>query len=170
MKFESTNTKIFPFISIAFLILVDQLSKYLVRHGGGFYICNPDIAFSIGLPAMLFWIVWIIIILTLTILLSSDFKVQISNQYQNLKSKKFDIWILDLIWNNLSFDIWILKNYNFGLVLLLSGALSNILDRLYFSCVIDFIKLPYWPVFNLADTFIVIGVILTVLSVYKNKT
>jgi lipoprotein signal peptidase len=39
------------------------------------------------------------------------------------------------------------------------------LDRLYFGCVIDFIKLPYWPYFNLADTFIAIGVILTVVQI-----
>lgn len=48
------------------------------------------------------------------------------------------------------------------LALVLAGAFSNMLDRLYFGCVIDFIKLPFWPVFNLADIFIVLGVIMLI--------
>jgi signal peptidase II len=42
--------------------------------------------------------------------------------------------------------------------LLAGGALSNLVDRLRAGFVTDFIHLHHWPIFNLADTFIVIGV------------
>ncbi len=48
-------------------------------------------------------------------------------------------------------------------VIILAGAISNLIDRLIFGGVIDFIQLHigtwYWPTFNVADTFIVGGVI-----------
>lgn len=47
-----------------------------------------------------------------------------------------------------------------GWVLLLSGATSNFFDRWFFGCVIDFIDLGFWPLFNLADTFIFLGFVL----------
>lgn len=43
--------------------------------------------------------------------------------------------------------------------LLLGGALGNIVDRLREGAVIDFVKLPYWPPFNVADSAIVVGVV-----------
>ena len=45
-----------------------------------------------------------------------------------------------------------------GLILILSGALGNLIDRLWFGYVIDFIDLRVWPVFNVADSCITIGV------------
>lgn len=50
------------------------------------------------------------------------------------------------------------------LMLIFSGALSNIIDRLYFGCVIDFIDLKFWPVFNLADVYITIGGIMLIFN------
>jgi len=40
----------------------------------------------------------------------------------------------------------------------MSGALGNMIDRLRFGYVVDFIDLRFWPVFNLADIVINIGV------------
>jgi signal peptidase II len=52
----------------------------------------------------------------------------------------------------------------FGQFLLLSGALGNLLDRAQYGYVVDFIDVHYqnyyWPVFNVADSLIFIGVIL----------
>jgi len=44
-----------------------------------------------------------------------------------------------------------------ALVLILAGGISNFVDRIYFGCVIDFIDLKFWPIFNPADIFISIG-------------
>ncbi len=51
-----------------------------------------------------------------------------------------------------------------GLGLILGGALGNLADRVRFGYVVDFIDVRWWPVFNLADSCIVIGVILLVVT------
>jgi len=43
--------------------------------------------------------------------------------------------------------------------LILGGAAGNLIDRIFISHVIDFIDFRIWPVFNLADSAITIGVI-----------
>jgi signal peptidase II len=45
-----------------------------------------------------------------------------------------------------------------GLGLILGGSTSNLLDRIRLGHVTDFLDVRYWPAFNLADTFIVVGV------------
>jgi signal peptidase II len=44
--------------------------------------------------------------------------------------------------------------------LLLGGALGNVIDRIREGAVVDFIKLPHWPAFNVADSAITIGVLM----------
>jgi signal peptidase II len=46
----------------------------------------------------------------------------------------------------------------FSLGLQLGGALGNLLDRLRMGYVIDFLDFKFWPIFNLADSAIVVGV------------
>lgn len=48
----------------------------------------------------------------------------------------------------------------FSLGLQLGGALGNLLDRLARGYVVDFIHFKFWPVFNVADSCIVVGVAL----------
>ena len=43
--------------------------------------------------------------------------------------------------------------------LLTGGALGNLFDRLVHGAVTDFIKLPFWPAFNVADMAITVGVL-----------
>lgn len=45
-----------------------------------------------------------------------------------------------------------------SLGLLIGGSVSNLVDRIRLGHVTDFIDVRYWPAFNLADSFIVIGV------------
>ena len=45
-----------------------------------------------------------------------------------------------------------------ALGLLVGGSLSNLIDRIRLGHVTDFLDLRFWPAFNLADTFIVVGV------------
>jgi len=134
MKNTFLNKK-FLFLIFAFLVFIDQLSKYLVRHFDGFYICNSGISFGIQLPEFLFWIFWIIII---------------------------SILIYYILRNTLSFIAFLLS-------LILAGALSNVIDRLFFGCIVDFIDLKFWPIFNLADIFISLGTIGIIILILKSK-
>lgn len=53
-----------------------------------------------------------------------------------------------------------------ALGLLAGGILGNLIDRLRFGAVTDFLEVPLWPAFNLADAFIVAGVALTIMSFF----
>lgn len=57
--------------------------------------------------------------------------------------------------------------------MVLGGGLGNLIDRVFRSTggrVVDFIDLHVWPVFNVADSFIVIGVVLLlILSVRADR-
>ncbi len=57
-----------------------------------------------------------------------------------------------------------------GLVLILSGAISNLIDRLKYGFVIDYIDLTWFTVFNLADTMITFGVILYLIAAFNEKS
>ena len=59
------------------------------------------------------------------------------------------------------------KQYSLGLSFLIAGALGNLIDRLYFGFIRDFIDFKIWPIFNLADLFNIIGVILILYKIYK---
>jgi len=50
-----------------------------------------------------------------------------------------------------------------GLALIEGGILGNLIDRIRYGSVIDFLNFHVWPVFNLADSCIVAGVILCLL-------
>ncbi len=41
---------------------------------------------------------------------------------------------------------------------MIGGSVSNLADRVRLGHVTDFLDFRYWPAFNLADSFIVIGV------------
>ncbi|MDI6894906.1 MAG: signal peptidase II [Bacillota bacterium] len=51
--------------------------------------------------------------------------------------------------------------------LVVGGALGNLLDRMSTGLVTDFLDFRVWPVFNLADTFIVAGAGLLILSLVR---
>mgnify|MGYP001104891373 CR=1 FL=1 len=57
----------------------------------------------------------------------------------------------------------------FSLGLILGGALGNLIDRLRFGFVIDFLDFRIWPVFNLADSGVCIGGILMVFFLLKKR-
>ena len=54
-----------------------------------------------------------------------------------------------------------------SLALVLSGAIGNIIDRLFRGYVVDFFEFTFfeWPVFNVADIYVVVGVILLALMI-----
>lgn len=65
------------------------------------------------------------------------------------------------------------KLEKFFLLLIIGGASGNLFDRLYYSSVIDFIDISYanfhWFIFNVADIFISIGVIMLIILEIINK-
>jgi len=58
-----------------------------------------------------------------------------------------------------------------SLTMILSGAIGNLIDRVMNGFVVDFIDIHYqdfyWPIFNFADIFISIGVLLLVVVDWK---
>jgi len=56
-----------------------------------------------------------------------------------------------------------------GFALVLGGAAGNLVDRLRLGWVIDFIDLRVWPVFNVGDTAITVGVTLLFLHRFLNR-
>jgi len=56
-----------------------------------------------------------------------------------------------------SLDNWLAWT---GLGLVLGGTIGNLIDRLRLGYVTDFIDFGFWPAFNLADSAIVVGVII----------
>ncbi len=50
---------------------------------------------------------------------------------------------------------------------ILGAAIGNLIDRLIFGHVIDFLDFRIWPVFNIADSFITVSVIFFVIYFWK---
>ena len=67
-------------------------------------------------------------------------------------------------------EVWLA----YGLVLLLGGAVGNLIDRIWLGKVIDFLQWPwsgaYFPAFNLADAAITLGVIFLLWDSIKTPT
>jgi signal peptidase II len=57
-----------------------------------------------------------------------------------------------------------------GLALIAGGALGNVIDRLRFGCVVDYLDFyivehwPHWPAFNVADAAITVGAVLLIVD------
>ncbi|MGE0268982.1 MAG: signal peptidase II [Candidatus Omnitrophota bacterium] len=49
------------------------------------------------------------------------------------------------------------RTYIVGFTLILAGAIGNLIDRIMYGYVIDFIDVRFWPVFNIADSAITVG-------------
>lgn len=58
--------------------------------------------------------------------------------------------------------------------LILGGALGNVIDRIYFGYVVDFLDVYYgsyhWPTFNIADSAIVVGAVILVIDSFVHKS
>lgn len=135
--YENRFQKISYGFFLLLLMLIDQLSKYLIRVNGGFYICNRNLAFGLSFP--------VILIIAAVI-----------------------IFLLVIYYYKSSLKNWAKLN-SVPILLIVSGAASNIIDRINYGCVVDFIDLRFWPVFNLADVFITAGAIILTVNIIKHK-
>lgn len=148
---------IFFYVLVGFVVFIDQLSKFLALQ----YLSpqdsvilipqvldltlvrNPGVAFGLfsGSAPLLFTVITVSLV----------FLFLIANRSHSSAAhgtSTADRWALSLI---------------------LGGAVGNWIDRLRFAAVIDFIDFRIWPVFNLADTAITIGVALYFIRVLITK-
>ena len=127
-------------IGVFLLVITDQLLKYKIRHLSGFYICNQGISFGFSITTLIFWFIF------------SVFLSLILFYFYYLKNE------------GLLTPLFLLS-----FLLIFGGAFSNAIDRLLAGCVIDFININFlsFPVFNLADIFIFIGISLLSLLLFK---
>jgi signal peptidase II len=133
------------------VIVLDQLTKYLMKERLSFgetvkvtpffdlvLVYNPGAAFSF-LSTASGWQRWFFVALALSI----------------------SSWLLVLIRRHAR-ESWLPLSF----VLILGGALGNVIDRLLYGAVIDFLYFHAgrygWPAFNIADSAITIGVCLLV--------
>lgn len=91
----------------------------------------------------------------------------------------FDFYLLGIIYVAvilflIFYSVGLYRRGRSGLIfcaaLMVAGAASNFLDRLYFGSVIDYIDLKYYSVFNLADAMIFLGVVGLLWDNFKKKT
>ena len=53
--------------------------------------------------------------------------------------------------------------------LVIGGAIGNFIDRIRLGYVIDFIDFKFWPVFNFADIWIVVGCFLMIITLFRKE-
>lgn len=127
------------------LICLDQLSKYLVLHIEETISITDFFRFktvaNTGIAFSLPVPQWIIVPLTIII------SVYLAKLLQNPTTSKYE---------------------TIGFCLILSGALGNLIDRVFKGHVIDFLSFWSFPIFNLADCFISIGIAILIVFEIKN--
>ena len=93
-------------------------------------------------------------------LLSSD------SPYAPLLLSAFALGVAGLLvyWIQKEKNVWMRR----GLALILGGAIGNVIDRIRFGAVVDFLDFYlgdyHWPAFNIADSAICIGVAILLCS------
>lgn len=60
-------------------------------------------------------------------------------------------------------------SFEVSLGLLIGGIFGNLVDRIFFGYVRDFINLDFWPTFNLADAVMFLSLAYLVFHVFKHK-
>lgn len=59
------------------------------------------------------------------------------------------------------------RPYIIAFSLILAGAIGNLIDRIIYGHVIDFIDFRVWPVFNIADSAITIGAVIITIKCFQ---
>ena len=127
------------FTIILSVIILDQLTKYIAKN-----LKNLKIIMNPGslwglFPNATILLIWLSVIVVGVFLYNYD-KIQKSN----IKIK-------------------------IGSALIVGGAIGNLIDRILYKSVIDFIDFGWWPSFNISDSAITIGVILLIFYILKEE-
>ena len=159
MKLNEFIKKIlFNFFIIIFIFFLDRLSKNLVLE---YFNQSIDQSFVIN-SYLRFTLLW---------------NCCVAFGLLQFEEKLFYNIITSLIGIVLIIIIWLsIKSSGLKMICYLmvsGGGLGNIFDRLHYGSVIDFIDINYknfhWFIFNVADIFITIGILLLVISEFKKK-
>lgn len=74
----------------------------------------------------------------------------------------------------ITFALYFMYKYNpalriqYALALIVGGALGNVIDRIFYNAVVDFISVGWFPIFNVADIAIVCGGALLLIYILLN--
>lgn len=132
-----------------FLLLIDQMSKYYIIHN---FVPSQSKVIIRG-------------ILHFTYIRNPGLALGIfSGKFGLILGLQVLVLVALFILKKLYFSSNIIINSSF--ILIYSGAVGNNIDRLVHGYVVDFIDIQIWPVFNLADSYIVVGVIALILYLY----
>lgn len=141
-----------------FVVIVDQITKFLIRLSFEYgkpqnivgdwvrltYIENPGMAFGIQVGGQTFFTIFAILA---TIVI-----------FVYILRARQERWLLRV-----------------ALALILGGAIGNLIDRFLYGKVVDFIDVGIgetrWPIFNVADSAVTIGmIILVILVIFDRNT
>lgn len=161
-----------PFIILPLVILIDQVSKILIRYNfgpGGEYQGQ-----HISLLGSFFWLNFHEnkgVAFGLFSKLPTSITIPIFVVISLLA-----IGVIIKFYKELPKDKLLPK---ISLMMILGGAVGNLIDRIFLGKVTDFLDLAVyknglykniWPIFNMADSFIVVGVsILVILMIFEKK-
>lgn len=131
-------------------LLLDYITKYLIR-------TNLDLYQSISIIDGLFNIVYV-----LNPGAAFSFMADMNESYRQLFFVSISTFASILLMIVYAFEKTKIGQIGFALVL--SGAIGNLIDRLFLGKVVDFLDFyigtHHWPAFNVADSRITVGVVL----------
>ena len=150
--------KLVVFYIATMIFTLDRLSKYFILE-----LSNPGEKFNIPITSFLnFNLVWNKGIAFGLFSFKESF-------YYNIITLIIIIITLGIFW----FAIKSKGIERISFSMILGGSLGNLFDRFYYSAVIDFIDINFnnihWFIFNIADIFISIGVIILIVFEFFNK-
>ena len=138
-------------IIICFFCILDQLSKLYINYN--FYkLINKDL-----------------------IIFSIEFVRNYGAAFNTFNGSRLFLSLVSVISTIIFFYFIFLRETKlinkYGLSFILAGTIGNGIDRVLNGFVIDFIKIKFidFPVFNIADIVINIGVMILIISYFKNK-
>ena len=154
-----SKKKIIDLIFVIFIFFIDRLSKLLVIKSAE---VNGEVNFSVT-SFLNFDLIW---------------NEGIAFGLLSFNDKFYYNLITLLIALITSIIIWLANKSKgvekLGFLMIVGGSLGNLFDRIFYSSVPDFIDISinnfHWFIFNVADIFITIGVILLIiLEFFKKK-
>lgn len=149
MKLSKSQKPFMFFIMAGIIIILDQITKYFV---------TKLMIFGQSIPL-------IQNIFHLTYVRNTGIGFSL---FQNQNTVM--IWVVIAILGFILFYFDRIPNQKWpvaGFALVFGGGIGNLIDRIIFGSVIDFLDFRIWPVFNIADSSACIGVIILIVYFWK---